>query len=142
MSIKDRLQELIDIVEDEETPEVEEDFEEEDEIVEDEAPKVTTKESDETLAGPESADIPLEELQELLVNFDKKNRLVAEFAQISLQYENAKENLLSLLKISENEIKEEIFRIRELCDLPPDVKYHLSLPTKDNPTGRFTRVVD
>ena len=139
MSIRDRLKEIVDIVDEEEALDEEEILEEEEVLEEEELPAEVEEDAE---PPPDKVQIPVEELQELLGFLDKKNRLVAEFAQVALHYENAKESIMALLKISENELKNEISRIRTLCGLPKEVKYHLTLPTKESPVGSFSRVDD
>tara|TARA_Y100000592_G_scaffold100974_1_gene184225 strand:+ start:6317 stop:6739 length:423 start_codon:yes stop_codon:yes gene_type:complete len=138
MSIRDRLQGLVDLLETKEKPEEEL----VDEIEKIEELLTAEKEAAEEAEEPEEieeAEVTWEELETVLQHQATMSRVQMLLGQVHLDYEVRKAKLVSAHVNAQKAVQEEIERLRAAKGIPEEGEYTFSFPEKPGESGLFKK---
>ncbi len=134
MSIRDRLQGLVDLLETKEGPE--EELVDEIEKIEE---LLTAEKEAEEPEEIEEAEVTWEELKTVLQHQATMSKVQMLLGQIHLDYEVRKAKLVSAHVNAQKAVQEEIERLRAAKGIPEEGEYTFSFPEKPGESGLFKK---
>ena len=140
MSIRDRLQGLVELLENKEKPEEElvDEIEKIEELLASEDEIDETEEAKE-VEIPESVEIQHEELETLNACRQEMDSAQLLFGQLTMNYEFQKVKMLKKYTEAQKALQNEVERLRGTKGIPEDIAYTFILPENDGDSGFFKK---
>lgn len=144
MSIRDRLQGLVDLLEDKNNPEEEvmDEIEKIEELLtseEDEEDEEEIEEEEIEEEEVEEAEVTWEELKAVLQHQEAMSRVQMLLGRIQLDYEARKGKLLVAHMNAQKAVQEEVEKLRAEKGLPEEGEYTFSFPENPGESGFFKK---
>ena len=141
MSIRDRLQGLVDLLEDKSNPEEEvmDEIEKIEELLTSEEDEEEIEEEEIEEAEIEEAEVTWEELRAVLQHQEAMSRVQMLLGRIQLDYEARKGKLLVAHMNAQKAVQEEVEKLRAEKGLPEEGEYTFSFPENPGESGFFKK---
>ena len=135
MSIRDRLQGLVELLESKEKPE--------DELV-DEIEKIeeliaSEEEEVEEVKIPDLVELTEEELENVYALRDAMGRAQLVLGQLNMNYEFQKVKIIKKYTQAQQALQDEVERLRQVKGIPEDLEYSFTMPEKNEGSGFFKK---
>ena len=137
MSIRDRLQGLVELLESKEKPE--EELVDEIEKIEELLASEEEEEQEEVVEIPEELEVAEEDLVSIIACRNAMNKAQLLIGQLTMNYEFQKIKIIKKYTEAQKALQEEVDRLKIEKGLPEEVSYSFTLPEGDVKTGIFKK---